>query len=128
MTSWWRHLLLKKDLEPSAILDPPFWIFEMYSILLKTRRNRGNHDGKNDLCKTIPMKQKNLQVVKLREKLRLLKNWTPHLPLGHFKLMFFFFRNQYSCHTSMNIWYSVIIHERSNDFPSLRMRSSRQHR
>ena len=22
----------------------------MYSVLLKTRRNRGNHDGKNDLC------------------------------------------------------------------------------
>ena len=22
--SWWRHLLLKKDLGPSAILDPPF--------------------------------------------------------------------------------------------------------
>ena len=36
------------------------------------------------------MKQKNTQVVKFREKLRLLKNWTPHLPLGHFKLMFFF--------------------------------------
>ena len=28
----------------------------------------------------------------------------------------------------MNIWYLVIIHEGSNDYPSLRMRSSRQHR
>ena len=42
------------------------------------------------MYKTIPMKQKNPQVVKFREKLRLLKNRTPHLPLGHFKLMFFF--------------------------------------
>ena len=33
-----------------------------------------------------------------------------------------------SCHTSMSIWYSVIIHEGSNGSPSLRILSSRQHR
>ena len=27
--------IVKNDLELSVILDPPFWIFEMYSILLK---------------------------------------------------------------------------------------------
>ena len=35
VTSWWRHLWLKRDLEPSAILDPPFLIFQMYPIYLK---------------------------------------------------------------------------------------------
>ena len=37
---WWWHSYLKKGLEPFAILDPPFWIDELYSILLKTRGNR----------------------------------------------------------------------------------------
>lgn len=41
-----RHLLSKKELQPSATLDPPLAITQMTSILLKTRINRGNHDRK----------------------------------------------------------------------------------
>ena len=34
-------IITKKESEASAILDPPFWIVLMYSILLKARRNGG---------------------------------------------------------------------------------------
>lgn len=83
--------MVKRDLEPSAILDPPFLIFQMYPILLKTRRNGGNRDRKTDLCikGCLRNKQKkNLHFVKSREKLRLLEIESKYLPLGHFKFMF----------------------------------------
>ena len=50
---WWRHSLLQKDLEPSAILDRPFWINEKYSNLRKIRINQSNHDRKIDLYKRL---------------------------------------------------------------------------
>ena len=31
------HIFSKKELEASAILDPPFWMIQMYSILLHFR-------------------------------------------------------------------------------------------
>ena len=46
---------MNKDLEPSAILGPPFidQLIKCISILLKTRVNRKNRDGRNDLRKIL---------------------------------------------------------------------------
>ena len=43
--------IINKDLEPSAILGPPFinQLIRCVSILLKTRVNRKNRDGRIDL-------------------------------------------------------------------------------
>ena len=45
--------ITKKESEASAVLDPPFFnffkVFQKYSILLKTRRNRGIFYTKLDL-------------------------------------------------------------------------------
>ena len=43
--------IINKDLEPSAILGPPFinQFIKCISILLKTRVNRKNRDGRIDL-------------------------------------------------------------------------------
>ena len=45
--------IVNKDLEPSAILGPAFinQLIKCISILLKTRVNRKNRDGRNDLRK-----------------------------------------------------------------------------
>ena len=48
MMSWWRHLLSKKELKLSTILDLPFWINLTYFILL-TEKNRSKRDFKFDL-------------------------------------------------------------------------------
>ena len=47
--SWCHHSLLKKDLQPSAILDRAFWINEKYFILRKICINQSNHDRKKDI-------------------------------------------------------------------------------
>ena len=62
--------------------------FSNVSNLLKTRRNGGNRDRKTDLCIKGCLRnkrKKNPQLVKSREKLRLLEIESKYLPLGHFK-------------------------------------------
>ena len=73
--------------------------------LLKTRINRGNSDRKIDLfLKDAYRKPQNPQVTKFPEEWTLLKNWTKHLPLGHFAFMFIFSNRSLKCLDYTNSW------------------------
>ena len=70
-------MLLKKDVEPSAMLDPPFRIYVNIFNFTYKRINRSNRHREIDLCIKECLgseKKKNPQVLKFLEKLTAVKN------------------------------------------------------
>ena len=72
-------MLLKKDVEPSAMLDPPFRIYVNIFNFTYKRINRSNRHREIDLCikeclGSEKKKKKNPQVLEFLEKLTAVKN------------------------------------------------------